>query len=113
MTYDGGLRFLRLAAEAMEKKDYEAQHTNISKAQNILLELLSSLDHSVNPELASGLDRIYRYLYDRLVHANVSDDIGAVKEAQTLMSQLRDTWAEADEALSGAEQPTAVLSAQG
>jgi flagellar protein FliS len=96
MTYDGALRFLRSAASAMEQRDLEAQHLNITKAQAIVLELLCSLDHSVNSQLAGNLDRLYRYVYDRLTEANVHDRMEALREAERLLSELREAWAEAE-----------------
>lgn len=95
MTYDGALRFLNLAARAMQEKDLENQHINITKAQRIVMELLTSLDHSVNSQLAGALDRLYRYIYDRLVEANVRDKVEALREAEMLLSGLREAWAEA------------------
>jgi flagellar protein FliS len=96
MTYDGGLRFLRLAARAMEEKNLEEQHTNITKAQRIVLELLNTLDHSANKPLAASLDSLYRYICDRLTEANVRDDLEALREAEMLLSRLRESWAEAE-----------------
>ncbi|NIM06517.1 MAG: flagellar export chaperone FliS [Armatimonadetes bacterium] len=100
MTYDGGLRFLRQAIRAMEEKSLEEQHTNITKAQGIVLELLNSLDHSANKQIAASLDSLYRYIYDRLTEANVNDNTEALREAEMLFSRLRETWVEAEARLS-------------
>lgn len=104
MTYDGGLRFLRLAGDAMARRDLENQHINILKAQSIVLELINTLDHSINSQLAGDLERIYRYVYDRLTEANVRDDLRALREAETMLTRLREAWAEADAQM--AQSPT-------
>ena len=96
MAYDGALRFLRLAASAMEQKRFEEQNTNITKAQAIILELLNSLDHTANSQLADALDRLYRYMYDRLMEANVHDKLESLREVERHLSDLRETWAEAE-----------------
>lgn len=96
MVYDGLLRFLAEAKQAMSEQKYEQQNTNIAKAQNLLLELLCTLDHDIQPELANNLDRLYRYMYDRLTWANVHDEEQTITEVARLISELRSAWAEAD-----------------
>jgi len=96
LVYDGMLRFLAEGRRAMLQKNYEAQNNSIKRVQSLLIELLNTLDHSVHPELATNLDRIYRYLYDRLTHANVQDDEEALLEVARHLSQLREAWKAAD-----------------
>jgi len=96
MTYDGMLRFLEEGRRAMSESRYEAQSSNITKTQTLLLDLLSSLDHTVAPVLANNLDRLYRYMYDRLTMANIKDDEKALTEVAGLLTDLREAWAEAE-----------------
>jgi len=49
----------------------------------------------VDERMAATLRSLYEYLYDRLTHANVRDDEGAVVEVIGHMSRLREAWAEA------------------
>ncbi|MFS8652347.1 MAG: flagellar export chaperone FliS, partial [Caldibacillus sp.] len=44
MLYDGCLKFIRLAKEAINNNDIQAKNTNIQKAQNIITELMVTLD---------------------------------------------------------------------
>jgi flagellar protein FliS len=107
MTYDGMLRFLEEGRRAMAEFRYDAQSMNINRAQSLLIELLMSLDHSVMPELTRNLDRLYRYMYDRLTTANVRDDEGALTEVAGMLANLREAWAEAERTTrgqTGAEQ---------
>lgn len=96
MTYDGMLRFLEEGRRAMSESRYEVQSSNITRTQTLLLDLLSSLDHQAAPELANNLDRLYRYMYDRLTLANIKDDQKALTEVAGLLSDLREAWAEAE-----------------
>jgi flagellar protein FliS len=96
MTFDGILRFLHNAKPALEEKRFEEQHQNLIKAQALIMELICSLNHSVNPPLAANLDRIYRYCYDRLTKANIDDDISALLEVEKTLSELREAWIEAE-----------------
>jgi flagellar protein FliS len=92
MLYDGALRFLAQAKEAMEQHDYEQQNLYIQKTQRILAELISSLNFTAGGEIAANLFQIYTYLYNQLVQANINDDPSKVEHAITLLSELREAW---------------------
>jgi flagellar protein FliS len=92
MLYDGALRFLAQAKEAMEQHDYEQQNLYIQKTQRILAELISSLNFIAGGEIAENLFRIYTYLYNQLVQANINDELSKVEHAITLLSELREAW---------------------
>jgi flagellar secretion chaperone FliS len=96
MTFDGILRFLHDAKPALEQRRFEEQQQNIAKAQALIMELICSLDHTVNPALAANLDRLYRYSYDRLTKANIEDDITALLEVEKILTDLRAAWVEAE-----------------
>lgn len=107
MAYDGAIRFTRTAAEKMRDGKLDEQSANITKAQNIILELISSLDMKIDPQLADNLYSLYTYVFDRLTHANVRDDIAALDESIQILGEMRSAWAEAEFALrsGGATNP--------
>ena len=80
MLYDGAIRFLTIAKNAMEKEDAEKAHNNIVKAQNILTELMSSLDFEIGGEIAQNLYSLYEYYHYCLIQANVKKDVAKVEE---------------------------------
>ncbi|MEN3000786.1 MAG: flagellar export chaperone FliS [Armatimonadota bacterium] len=92
MLYDGAIRFLHQAQEAMTQRNYEQQNLYLQKTQRILAELISSLDFTKGGEVAENLFRIYTYLYNQLVQANLEDDSTKVQHAITLLSELREAW---------------------
>ena len=95
MCYDGAARFLARAREAMEARRYDAQDAGIGKAQALLMELIKGLDFERGGDIARNLDTLYRYMYDRLTHANIRDDQEALDEVRGHLSELRDAWAQA------------------
>jgi flagellar secretion chaperone FliS len=105
LTYDAAIRFARLAAERMKEGRLDEQSANIIKVQNILLELMSSLDPQVDRQLAANLSSLYSYAFDRLTQANIHDDTGALEEVTSLLTELRETWAQAESMLRTGEQP--------
>ena len=92
LVYDSMLRFLAEGKREMQKKNYEAKNTYLLKTQRLLGELIIAIDHSVYPELAANLDRLYRYLYDRLTYANIYDDEAVLMEVAGHLNDLRGAW---------------------
>ncbi len=95
LVYDGALRFLGRARASMQARDLDQQHRNIVRGQALLLELVGSLDPTVDATLAASLHRLYDYLYNRLTHANVHDDEQALVEVIGHLARLREAWAQA------------------
>jgi flagellar secretion chaperone FliS len=96
MTYDAAIRFTYTAAESMKAGRLDQQSSNIRKAQNIILELISSLDMDKDRQLAANLYNLYTYMFDRLTQANIRDDLAAVEETLGILTEMRATWAEAE-----------------
>jgi flagellar protein FliS len=81
-------------------------HMHLVHAQDIVMELLSTLDRSVW-DGAQGLAGIYVYLHTQLVNANVRRDAELVAECRRLVAPLRDAWhAAAGGTLSSTVAPT-------
>lgn len=92
MLYDGAIKFCNIALEAIDKKDINKAHTNIKKAENIIIELRETLNH--NYPIWEDFDRIYEYIYRLLVEANMRKDKEALNLAMTRIREMRDTWKE-------------------
>ena len=98
MLYQGAIRFMNQALLLLEKKDMEGKGNALIRAQDVILELLYSLDQGLldqGEELALNLQRLYLYSYRRLVHANVHMDTEAVEEVIKLMQNLLPAWEQA------------------
>jgi flagellar protein FliS len=92
MLYEGAIRFCRQGAAAIEAKDWEGSYNNLMRAQKIVLELSTSLNHNMAPELCAKLSGLYTYIYRRLVEANVQRSAALVREALQLLEYERETW---------------------
>lgn len=93
MLYNGSLKFMKLAKRAMADKKYEEKNTNILKAQNIVQELRITLDLDI--EMSAALAQMYEYMFTRLLDANTKNDLAALEEVETLMTDMRNTWKQA------------------
>ena len=91
MLYDGALKFLRFALIAIEDKNIENANTYLVKTQNILLELMATLNYDTG-EIARQLYNLYDYMNRELIDANIHKDSNKVKSVYDLLEELRDTW---------------------
>lgn len=93
MLYNGAIRFGNIALEAIEQKDVKKAHENILKVENIIEELRITLDNKYS--MSVGIDRLYEYIYELLVKANIKKDKKYLVEAMDLIREFRDTWQQA------------------
>ena len=106
MAFDAAIRFAHVAQQKMKASKLDEQSEAIGKAQAIVAELICSLDVRRDAALAERLATIYEYIFHRLSDANVNDDEQAVEESIRLLSELRETWGQADRIASEQGQRT-------
>ncbi len=94
MLYDGAIKFVNIAIEAIPSKSIEKIHNNIIKAQDIINELITSLNMEVG-EISEKLFSIYMYMKKRLIEANIKKDAEPLIEVRNYLIELRDAWEEA------------------
>ncbi len=94
LLYNGAIKYLNIAKQNMETfKKYDVVNENIQKTQDIIDELLVSLDMS-RGEIAEKLFNIYMYVNKLLLEANVEKDVKKIDLVLALLAQLRDAWDE-------------------
>lgn len=92
LLYEGAIKFCNIAIMGIEENNVQKTHTNIKKAQAIIEELQSTLNHSY--KVAEDFDKIYSYIYGLLVDANVYKDREVLERALNEIRGMRDTWKE-------------------
>ena len=95
MLYDGALRFLRQAIKSLEENELETAHNNFIRTQNILTELIASLNFEKGGEIAFNLFRIYEFMHYTLVQANVKKEPEPARQIYDQIKKLRESWASA------------------
>ncbi len=93
MLYNGAIRFIAESVAATEKADFARANDRNQRAQDIVSEFMATLD--MKYEISKNLWALYDYINYRLVQANLHKDAGQLEEAKSLLTELRDTWAEA------------------
>lgn len=92
MLYEGAVKFCNIAIQAVEQKDIEKAHIHITKVERIIDYLRQTLD--MKYPVAQDFERIYSYLSQRLVEANVKKDKEILEEVNGHLRSVRDTWKE-------------------
>jgi flagellar protein FliS len=76
----------------MDPRTYDVVNTNIIKAQDIITELLLSLNMKEGGEIAKNLTSLYVYFKKRLLEANIQKSAGDTQGGLALLKELRDAW---------------------
>ncbi|MBR5596763.1 MAG: flagellar export chaperone FliS [Lachnospiraceae bacterium] len=92
MLYDGAIKFSNIAIIGIEQNDIEKTHKNIRKVEKIIEEFRSTLDRKY--AVAEDFDRVYVYLLERLLEANIKKDKEILEEVNVHLRSMRDTWKE-------------------
>jgi flagellar protein FliS len=96
MLYDGAIRHINLASDAFVEghRRYDAINNHIIAAQDILSELMASLDFEKGGVLAKNLFSLYSFMTRRLLEANLKKDPAPLAEVKKLLGDLREAWDE-------------------
>ena len=92
MLYDGAIKFCNIAIMGIEQNDMNKAHTNIRKVERIIEEFRSTLDRKY--AVAEDFDRVYVYLLQRLLEANIKKDKAILEEINMHFRSMRDNWKE-------------------
>lgn len=94
MCYEGAIESLKVGKERLLQKDYEAKGRAFVRAQDIINELLCSLDFEKGGAIADNLKSLYNYMSQRIIHADINNDLKAVDEVINMLNELLTAWQE-------------------
>jgi len=114
MMYEGSIRFLKIAMDNLSLKTYDIANNHIIKAQDIITELMLSLNMEEGGEISQNLFNIYAYMKKRLLEGNMSKDRDVLAEVVKLLERLKGAWEEvAAKESAKPENPSSQIRAQG
>ncbi len=99
MLYKEGIKQINLAIKKMNVEkipanEIEVISNHIIKCQEIITELMASLDMEAGGEIAQNLLSIYSYFNQQLLQANVKKDHKPLIPVRDMMVELHKTWQE-------------------
>ena len=94
MLYEGMLNHIKIAKQKIERGDFLSKGSHISKATLIVSELSNVLDMEKGGEISINLRNLYNFILQRLLYANLNNDINALEEAEKVIGTIKDGWKE-------------------
>ena len=92
LLFDGAINYIKLGRIKMGENNISGKGLYIGKATAIVGELTSSLNMEEGGEIARNLRRLYDFVLDRLLKANLKNDVIALDEAEKVLQTLREGW---------------------
>jgi len=99
MLYDEAIKQIDIAIDSLSTKTKHLDRINnaIIKAQDIITELMVSLDFDRGGGLAKNLFSLYMFFNQQLLNANIKKSVEPLKHVKKLMGELRSSWRSAVE----------------
>jgi len=96
MLYDGAVKHLSLALEGMDSRhhSYDRVSGELVRTQDIITELMVSLDFEHGGEIARGLFNLYMWMNRQLLDGNIRKDTAPLESVRGVLLELRSAWAE-------------------
>ena len=98
MLYDGAIRFVRQAKQAIEENRPGDKAQAINRAVAIITEFSNTLDYEVGGELALELSQLYDFSVRELSAVNARSDAGRLEPVEKILLDLREGFVGAAEA---------------
>lgn len=97
LLYEEAIRQLGNAASILESgsKKLDEVNNSVLRAQDMITELMVSLNFEKGHDIARNLFNLYMYFNQQLTQANIKKDPAPLKEVKKLMSDLCDAWKQA------------------
>ena len=92
MLYQGCIKFLRFAKKSIEEENIEAANNYIIRSQDIIRELMNTLDREKGGEIADNLYNLYDYMNRQLIEANIKKNAEKVELVEEMMLELLESW---------------------
>ena len=106
MLYDGAIAAIARAENALDNPattTIEEVNRELTKAQDILTELMLSLDHERGGPIAGNLSGIYQFCIDMLTDANIEKSNRNLPGVKQHLMYLREAFAAAAAAVAGGD----------
>ncbi|CEN93932.1 flagellar export chaperone FliS [Paraclostridium sordellii] len=95
MLVDGAVKYTKIARMAILEKNIEKAHKELTRVQDIFLELMITMDKDSN-KFMQDLYNVYDFIKNQLAMANIKKDVKIIDNVLPLIEEIRDMWHEVD-----------------
>lgn len=92
--YDGIIRFLYVAIDAVEREDVEGRRGAVKRALDIIIHLQARLRMDVGGQPAQALSEFYASIFAQILQASQSASKTKFEHAIECVRNVRDAWRE-------------------
>ena len=96
MLYDAAIKNVNMAISAFNEKEkkLDSVSNNIIKAQDVITELMVSLDFEKGGEISKNLFSLYIFMNQQLLEANLEKKMQPLNVVRDSLMELRDAWSQ-------------------
>lgn len=92
LLYVGAIGAVQAACGHLEAGDIRSRSKQITKACSIIEELMMSLDKERGGKVADDLNELYAYVHQRLIVANIEQQMEPLVESKRILETLLEAW---------------------
>jgi flagellar protein FliS len=97
MLYDGAIRFMQQAKEAISEKRIQDRYNTLVKVNDIVMGMQGCLDFEKGGDIAKILYGYYASIIDRVFTIHRTDSLETCDEIIADLKRMRDVWNEIDQ----------------
>lgn len=113
LLVEAAIKNIHRTKQSWKESRFDVALDTLSRAQDIVAEILCSLDVEGNPDIAKRLASIYLFIFRRLAEGGMTNDEEKLDDALRVLNSERETWKQVCEkfgstvgpASSGASEP--------
>ncbi|GAB4129893.1 flagellar export chaperone FliS [Thermopirellula anaerolimosa] len=94
LLIEAAIRYIERTRTAWQRQDHDAAFEAITKAQQIVAEMLAAMKMDAAPNLVKQVAAIYTFVYRTLVEAGLKLDEKLLDDALRVLHIERETWLE-------------------
>jgi len=94
MLFNAEIKNIKKAILSIQSGNIVNSHNALKKSQDIITELITSLDDKY--EISKELKPLYLFIKRELITANLKKDAERLEKLLPIVTELRDTWKEAN-----------------
>lgn len=99
MLYDGAIKYMQKAIEAIEEENIQDRYNALEKASSIVVGLQAALDFEKGKDISEALENYYFSIDMRIISVHRSQDIEMCNQIIKELRQMRDAWEEVDQTI--------------
>ena len=101
MLYQAAIKNCKKAMSSIEENNIPKKGEYIGKLQDIIIELMNSLDHEVGGDISKELESLYEFMIHQSTQANINFDKEPLKGVLNILNTLYEGWDKAIKSLKG------------